>query len=49
MNYGTQGQNGDALSSAAAAHAGSSRTEHEPAPPSYAEVVTGDHKVQSNE
>ncbi|KAK9770220.1 hypothetical protein AB5N19_10999 [Seiridium cardinale] len=49
MNYGTASSGGNASSSTAAQAGSSSRNEHEPAPPTYAEAVKGDHKVQTHE
>ncbi|KAI0132071.1 hypothetical protein BJ170DRAFT_229526 [Xylariales sp. AK1849] len=51
MNYGTAGSstNGNAPSSSTAAQAGGSNGEHAPAPPTYAEAVKGDHKVQTQD
>ncbi|KAI1853331.1 hypothetical protein JX265_000170 [Neoarthrinium moseri] len=52
MNYGTAQNNGNAPSSSSstAAQAGSSNGErHEPAPPTYAEAVKGDNKVQTSD
>lgn len=51
MDYGTAHNGGNTSSSSTtAAQAGSStRNEHQPAPPTYAEAVKGDHKIQTNE
>ncbi|KAI0889019.1 putative stress response RCI peptide [Annulohypoxylon maeteangense] len=46
-NYGTASNPGS--SSTAAAGAGSSNGHHDPAPPTYAEAVKGDHKVQTQD
>lgn len=50
MNYGTASHDGNASpSSSTAAQAGSSTgNQHEPAPPTYAEAVRGDNKVQTS-
>ncbi|KAH8202552.1 hypothetical protein TruAng_003263 [Truncatella angustata] len=49
MDYGTSSQGGNASSSTAAQAGSSNGNEHEPAPPTYAEALKGDHKVQSHD
>ncbi|KAK6210435.1 DEAH-box ATP-dependent RNA helicase prp22 [Pestalotiopsis sp. IQ-011] len=49
MNYGTARSQGNGSSSTAAQAGSSAHNEHEPAPPSYADAVRGDHKVQTHE
>ncbi|ETS82613.1 hypothetical protein PFICI_04489 [Pestalotiopsis fici W106-1] len=49
MNYGTARNQGNGSSSTAAQAGSSTQNEYEPAPPSYADAVKGDHKVQTHE
>ncbi|KAH8681228.1 hypothetical protein BX600DRAFT_504951 [Xylariales sp. PMI_506] len=49
MNYGTANPGENASQSSTTAQAGSSTGDHGPAPPTYAEAVRGDHKVQSQD
>ncbi|CAJ2513675.1 Uu.00g017940.m01.CDS01 [Anthostomella pinea] len=49
MNYGTASDNNNAESSSTAPHKDGEGSGQAPAPPTYAEAVKGDHKVQTQD